>query len=519
MTCVLGIDKGTTATKAVVIDAATGSALGTARRQTTSYRPEPDWHEEDMDDTYLGVALAVREAIETAGIEASEIAAVGVSGHMGGLWALDDAGDPVGRAIAWPDARATDILSEWDRDGRVAELYEICGNAPIPGLPLVLLAHIKRHEPERYARIATVFAAKDYLNFRLTGEIATDESDLSFFPCDIRRREPSQALFDLAGVPEIAARLPRVLPTGGIVGKVTRQAAEETGLPEGIPVSTGAGDAVAAAIGVGALEAGQAVTVIGTSFMNNLTVDQPVMEPEGVGFLFLMPNGRWQRLMANTGGGSLCLDWILSAFGQEEFGADTLQSEETFERIEREAREVPPLSGGLLVHPYFNTSGMSAPRHEPAARGSIFGLDLETRPMSLVRAVMEGVAFSMVECYAALDAPVAEIRITGGGARSRLWRDICASAMDRELLVPEVEESGALGVAMLAATAAGLYPDLGTASKDMVRIVDQVAPDPELTECYRAAYALFCDLGRDLTPLWKRRAALLDSARRKLRGQ
>jgi sugar (pentulose or hexulose) kinase len=505
MSYVLGIDKGTTTTKVSIFQVANGRVVATARRATQSCRPQPDWHEEDMNGTYDNVAAAIREAMADVDIDSAEIKGVGVSGHMGGLWALDNEGAPAGPAIAWPDGRAGQMLEAWKADGKVDELFAISGNAPIPGLPLVLLSWLKIHDPEYYGRIATAFCAKDYVNYRLTGAIATDESDLSFFPCDIRNRQPSQRLFELAGVSEMAARLAPVLPTGAIVGRVTASAAAETGLREGTPVVTGAGDAVAAAIGVGASKAGQAVTVIGTSFMNNLTVDAPVLEPAGVGFLFLMPERRWQRLMSNTGGGSLCLDWIVSAFGAKAFAGKDI-----FAEIEQQARAVPPLSNGLVIHPYFNTSGMTAPRHEPLARGSIFGLDMATTPASLVRAVMEGVAFSMVDCYGALDAPVDEIRITGGGARSPLWREICASAMNRPLLVPEAEETGALGVALMAACAAGFYPSLDAAAKAMVRIASTVQPDPCLVERYRAAYPLFKALGEDLTPLWKHRAQLLE---------
>ena len=505
MSYVLGIDKGTTTTKVSIFEVANGRVVATARRATQSFRPQPDWHEEDMNGTYDNVAAAIREAITEAGIDNAEIKGVGVSGHMGGLWALDSDGGPAGPAIAWPDGRAAQMLEGWKADGIVDELFAISGNAPIPGLPLVLLSWLKMNDPEYYGRIATVFCAKDYVNYRLTGEVATDESDLSFFPCDIRNRCPSQHLFDMAGVSEMANRLAPVLQIGAVMGRVTAKAAAETGLAEGTPVVTGAGDAVAAAIGVGALKAGQAVTVIGTSFMNNLTVDAPVLEPAGVGFLFLMPEGRWQRLMSNTGGGSLCLDWIVSAFGAKAFAGKDM-----FAEIEQQARAIPPLSNGLVIHPYFNTSGMTAPRHEPLARGSIFGLDMATTPASLVRAVMEGVAFSMIDCYGALDAPVEEIRITGGGARSPLWREICAAAMNRPLLVPEAEETGALGVALMAACAAGFYPSLDAAAVAMVRIASTVQPDACLVERYRTAYPLFKALGEDLAPLWKLRAQLLE---------
>lgn len=506
MTYVLGIDKGTTMTKAALFDAATGRVVVTARRPTRSFRPHPDWHEEDMRATYDGVAAAIRETIAASGVRREEIVGVGVSGHMGGLWALDRDGEPAGPAIAWPDARAASLLESWKEDGKAERLFAIAGNAPIPGLPLVLLSWLKMNDRAFYDRIDTVFMAKDYVNYRLTGNRATDESDLSFFPCDIRSRKPSAELFALAGIADMQTKLAPVKAIGEIVGYVTAEAAAETGLSQGTPVVTGAGDAVAAAIGVGALESGQAVTVIGTSFMNNLTVDRPLLEPTGVGFLFLMPDGRWQRLMSNTGGGSLCLDWILEAFGAQAYGRGEAID---FARVEADARAVAP-AAGLVVHPYFNTSGMTAPRFEPLARGSIFGLDLSTGPAALVRAVMEGVAFSMIDCYGALDAPVTQISITGGGARSPLWREICASAMERPLSIPEAEETGALGVALLAARAGGLYASLPDAARAMVRMAGTVQPDPCLSARYRAAFPLFRDLGRDLAPLWKLRARLLE---------
>ena len=509
MTALVGIDKGTTMTKAVVFDAATGRVLGLDRRPTRSFRPHPDWHEEDMDGTWRGVAEAIRGAIAASGVDPHSIAGVGVSGHMGGLWALDRAGAPLGRAIAWPDGRAAGLLGDWHAAGRVDALYAICGNAPLPGLAYVLMAQMRKTDPEFFDRVGHTFCAKDFINYRLTGRIATDESDLSYFPCDIRQRKLSPDMFDLVGLHGCERYVPEVLAIGDLVGSITHEAAAQTGLVQGTPVVTGAGDAVAAAVGVGALEAGQAVTVIGTSFMNCLTVDQPLTEPDGVGFLFMMPDGRWQRLMANTGGGSVCLDWAVEVFGAACFeGQDTPT---IFGRIETEARAQRPVPGGLIVHPYLNTSGMSAPRHIPAARGSIFGLTTDTEFMGLIRATMEGVAMSMIECYAALEAPVTEIRLTGGGARSPLWREICAAAMGRALLLPEAEETGALGGAILAARAVGLYPDLPAAAAGMVRIAETVLPDSVLNARYAEAFSVFASVGKALAPLWQQRADILRS--------
>lgn len=509
MSFIVGIDKGTTATKAVVFEAATGKVVGSATRATHALHPRSGWHEEDMEVTFGRVADCIRGAIADAGLTGENISGVGVSGHMGGLWALDADGHPAGHAIAWPDARAGEIVAGWTRDGKTDEIYEISGNAPIPGVPLALLAWLKANVPDRYASLDRIAFAKDYINYRLTGRFVTDESDISFFPCDIRKRAFSQRLFGIAGIPEVADKLPDVLSTGSLVGEVTAEAAALTGLKPGTPVVTGAGDAVSAALGAGAVLPGQAVTVIGTSFMNNLTTDRPVMEPAGVGFLFLMPDGAWQKLMANTGGGSLCLDWALRAFDKDRHEAAGDDRGQFFATMEAEAANVPPLANGVFTHPYFNTSGMSAPRFIPEARASIFGFDTATGSAQMVRSVMEGVALSMVDCYAALDGSVEEIRLTGGGARSRLWAMICAAAMNRPLGLLEAEETGALGVAVLASVATGQHPDLATATRAMVRLADTVEPDADLATIYADAYPLFRDLGRDLEPLWRKRADIL----------
>lgn len=512
MSFVIGIDKGTTATKAVVFDALAGQTIASAHRSTKSLHPHSGWHEEDMEVTFAGVAECIRAAIAEAGISADDVTGVGVSGHMGGMWALDSDNRPLGNAIAWPDARAAGLVAEWTESGLIEEIHAISGNVPIPGVPLALLSWLKRNDPERYRSIGTLLFAKDYINFRLTGRLATDESDISFFPCDIRDRQFSERLFDIAGISEIVAALPEVLPTGSIVGEVTPEAAELTGLHVGTPVVTGAGDAVAAALGAGAVKPGQAVTVIGTSFMNNLTTDRPIMEPAGVGFLFLMPGGAWQRLMANTGGGALCLDWALRAFDHDRLQAAGDDRADLFSRIEAEAAAVAPLSGGVFTHPYFNTSGMSAPRFIPEARASIFGFDTASGPAQMVRSVMEGVAFSMVDCYAALDSTVDEIRLTGGGARSPLWQKICSAAINSPLGLLEAEETGALGVAMLAAVATGQHQDLGTATTAMIRLSNTIEPDPELAAIYHKAYPLFRDLGQTLEPLWRKRALILSKS-------
>ncbi|MDO9377452.1 MAG: FGGY-family carbohydrate kinase [Nocardioidaceae bacterium] len=513
MKVLVGIDKGTSAVKTVVLDADDGTVVGTSTRRTPTLDGGAGRHEEDMDTTWACVAETIAESLSSLE-HGDEVVAVGVCGHMGGLWGLDSDGHPVGPAIGWPDSRAVDLLHEWDTQGLAERFFEIGGNALIAGMPSVLYAWMVRHEPARASRLRTVFLAKDYVNYRLTGQIATDESDLSFVPCDIRRRAPSTELFDLMGVPELAGLLPTAVTSETVVGRVTAEASRWTGLPEGTPVVAGLGDAVANALGVGAHRPGQAATVIGTSLMNVVTTDEAVLEPAGVGFTYLMPEGRWQRLLCNTGGGTLGLDWCLETLCGDD--AARVRSGETTlkDLVEGPVAGVPPLAAGVTFLPFLSTAGSTAPFVDPWARGSFSGLSATTSGHHVLRAVLEGVAFSMRECYAAMPVDIHEIRMTGGGARSPLWRQICADVLGRELAVPQVEESGAVGAALAAGVGAGRFRDYADGIARLVRNGSTQHPDHSLRPTYDRGYADYQRLRESFTELWRARAAFLDSERR-----
>lgn len=512
MKVLVGVDKGTSATKTVVINADDGAVVGAFARRTATLDSGAGRHEEDMNTTWTCVAETISESLKSLGPD-DEVVAVGVCGHMGGLWGLDSDGDPVGPAIGWPDSRAVDLLDEWEEQGLTEKFFELGGNALIAGMPSVLYAWMVRHEPARVLRLNTVFLAKDYVNYRLTGQIATDESDLSFVPCDIRRREPSAELFELMGIPELASLIPAAVTSETVVGHVSAEASRQTGLPEGTPVVAGLGDAVANALGVGAHREGQAATVIGTSFMNVATTDEPVLEPAGVGFTYLMPEGRWQRLLCNTGGGTLGLDWYLQTLCRVD--AALVESGESSLNaiIEGPVAEVPPLACGVMFLPYLSTAGATAPFVDPWARGSFTGMTPATSRHDLLRAVLEGVAFSMRECYAAMPVDVQEIRMTGGGARSHLWRQICADVLDRELAVPQVDESGAIGAALAAGVGAGHFANYAEGIARLVLEGSTQTPDKTHRATYDRGYADYQQLRTKFTELWRARAAFLASER------
>jgi sugar (pentulose or hexulose) kinase len=526
MKVLIGVDKGTSATKTVVIDAENGTVVASAARRTPTLDVAPGRHEEDMDTTWACVAETIRESLGSlaaaagagAGADAGasadvEVLAVGVCGHMGGLWTLDADGRPAGPAIGWTDSRAVGILEEWENRGLGERMFDLGGNAMIAGMPSVLYAWMARHEPEHLSRVATVFMAKDFVNYRLTGQITTDESDLSFVPCDIRSRELSPELFELMGIPGLLPLLPRAVPSETIVGHVTAEAAALTGLPEGTPVVAGLGDSVANAIGAGAYGAGQAVTVIGTSFMNAVSTSTPVLEPTGVGFTYLMPEGRWQRVLSNTGGGTLGIDWYLRSLGR--LDGEAIEAGETSlaELLEGPVTAVPPGANGVTFLPYLGTAGATAPFVDPFARASFTGLTETTARHDLLRAVLEGVAYSMRECYAAMPVDVHEIRMTGGGARSDLWRQICADVMGQELAVPQVDESGAVGVAVVAGVGVGHFAGYAEGVERLVENGSVQVPEPGNAPAYDRGYAHYRRLRFTFSELWRARAAFLDSER------
>jgi len=501
----VGIDKGTSSIKAVAVDAVTGELVAQSGSRTPSNHPRHGWHEEDMEGTWQACASAIRQVV--GGLDAgTTVLGVGVTGHMGGLWPLDAAGLPIGPAICWPDARAVTELRRVNESAR-DRLFDIGGNAIIPGQPYPLLAWLKANDPATYERVATVLIAKDWINYRLTGLLGTEESDLSFWPADIRARTVSSEMFELFNIPEAQSFVPDVRRSDALLGKVTAEAARTTGLPAGTPVVAGCGDATANMLGVGAQQDGDATTTIGTSLMNGVLTSTPVLDPPGVGFSFLQPEDKWQRQITNSGGGTMCLDWVVERFFSREA-----------QRIERgeiglgalvgaAVAATPAGNDGLVFHPYLNTAGATAPFVDVNARGSLVHFNPGTTPAHLVRAVLEGTALAIRDCYEAMPVPVREIRLTGGGARSAAWSQIIADTLQKEILVPDVPESGALGVAMLAGVAVKRYASLGEAARVLVADGRTHQPDARAAPVYDAAFAEYRRLLKPLRQVWSRSAA------------
>lgn len=485
MAFLLGIDKGTSVIKAVVFDRH-GVALGLAQRRVNVLQPKPGWHEEDANATWMLCVETIGDALLKAGISGADIIAIGIAGHMGGAWLVDDAGEPVRNAICWPDSRAQADQIEMEKAGLLKEVFAISGNGLMPGITAMLLGWLAKHEPETVGRARAVLCAKDFLRLRLTGSIATDPSDVSFVPGDIDARTHSARVLELCGADAWQGKLPDILPSGAVAGHLTAQAASLTGLKEGIPVVTGLGDACANALGVGAIRPGSALTVLGTSCLNSLVMDTPERTPEGLGFLFAMPLNRYLRILPNTSG-TIAFDWFLDKFGAPQ----TADGMPDFAALERKASTVSRGSNGVLFIPYVNGSGVLAPFYDTLARGSFFGVGSHTDYDHLLRSIYEALCFATRDCFAVMSLPPKSLVLTGGGAKSPFWAQMFADICGVPIEIVSVEESGALGVALLAGVAAGLWSDLEAAISATTRVVSRYEPDPVAAKDYDGWFDLY----------------------------
>ena len=496
---VVGVDVGTTLIKAAAFDQR-GRAVAGAQAATACETPRSGWVEVEMEGLWRQVAATLRALAGRLG-GGHPVRAIGISAFMGGAWLVDRDGRPVRNAIAWHDARAVTVLDELRAAGLLERSFAISCNALTPGFALVLLRWLRDHQPEVLERARTLLFAKDWIRFRLTGELATDASDASHAPGAAVQRGFSLPLMADWGLGGLSGLLPPVLPSGAVAGRVAPAAAAVTGMPAGTPVVTGLADVSAALVGGGVVAARQAGTIIGSSCLNSVVTERPVWEPAGVGLSFLIPPAAWTRTMPNQTG-TLALDWFRREFGA---GMDAAA-------LEAAVAEVPRGARGVLFHPYLNGTGLLAPVYEPRARGRLSGLGLEHTRWDILRSIYEGLAFAVADCLDLLPAFEEPITLLGGGARSAVWRQIVADATGRAFAVADNAEPGALGVALLAGVAAGWWGSLDQAVAACCARGAATLPDPAAHAEYRPRLERYRRLRRGLVEEQATQRALRERA-------
>ncbi len=484
MTYFIGIDSSTTATKALLMSA-DGAVIGVASSEYGYETPYPLWSQQHPDLWWQATVQSIRALLARTGVEAQDIQGVGLTGQMHGLVMLDSAGEVLRPALLWNDQRTGAECDEIRRRLGKQHLIQVTGNDALTGFTAPKILWVHNQEPEIYARVAHILLPKDYVRFKLTGEYAVDKaggSGTQLF--DIRKRDWSDEM--LSALEIDPAWMPPTYEGTAITGVISEAAASATGLRPGIPVMAGGGDQAAAAVGTGAVSSGIVSLSLGTSGVVFAATDEPFIEPEGRlhAFCHAVP-GKW-HLMGVMLSAAGSLRWYRDAFAP---GID-------FGDLVDEARDIAPGSEGLLFLPYL--TGERTPHPDPQARAAFVGLTVRHERSHLTRAVVEGVSFGLRDSFELMKAAglsdISQVRITGGGTRSLVWRQILADVLGVELATVNATEGAAYGAALLAGVGAGVWPDVETACQETVEITGITTPNPSTQAEYDRFYALYRDL-------------------------
>lgn len=477
----LGIDTSTTATKALVMDG-DGAVVAVGRSEYEFATPRPLWSEQSADLWWDGTVAAIREALAAAGVEGRDVAGIGLTGQMHGLVLLDEAGDVLRPAILWNDQRTQAECDEIRATIGRSRLIAVTGNDALTGFTAPKILWVRNHEPDVFARAASVLLPKDYVRYRLTDTLAVDRAGGSgTLLFDVRRRDWSD---DVLQALELERRLfPPTFEGTEVTGSVSATAAEATGLVEGTPVVGGGGDQSANGVGVGAIDPGIVAMSIGTSGVVFAASRHPVIEPDGRlhAFCHAVPD-RWHLMGV-----------MLSAAGSYRWFKDELAADRGFAELDAAAASVAAGANGLVFLPYL--SGERTPHPDPEARGAFVGLTVRHGLAHMTRAVMEGVAFGLRDSVElmAQQIDLGEVRVSGGGASSPVWLQVVADVLGRPVRVVGTAESAAHGAAILAATGTGGFASVAEACSVAVELGTVTEPS-EASAVYDDVYAVFRDL-------------------------
>ncbi|MCE9606277.1 MAG: xylulokinase [Planctomycetia bacterium] len=508
MSIFLGIDIGTSGTKTLAIDAR-GKILGDATAEYPCYAPKPLWSEQDPEDWWQAVVTTVRSVMEKGKLKPSDVAGIGLSGQMHGSVFLDKQNKVIRRALLWNDQRTGEECAEIEeRAGGRKKLIKMVANPALTGFTAPKILWLRNKEPKNFDKLAKVLLPKDEIRRRLTGEFATEVSDASgMLLLDVVNRKWSKPLLSKLELDE--SLFARCYESEEVTGTLTREAAELLGLTTACKVVGGAGDCAAGAVGNGIVEAGSLSTSIGTSGVMFVHSDEVKIDPEGRVHTFCHAvRGKWHMMgVTLSAGGSL--QWFRNQLCGDFKAEAEKQGVDAYELLTKEAAATPAGAAGLFFLPYL--SGERTPHADPDARGSFIGLNLTHTRGHMARSIMEGVTYSLRDALAIfteLGVPVKQIRASGGGSRSPLWRQIQADVFGRKVVTLNAEEGPGYGVALLAAVGCGAFKTIQEACKATIRVKEETAPNKVAAKGYDKAFPIYQDLYRSLKKDFKKIAEL-----------
>lgn len=497
----LGIDIGTSACKAALFDRK-GQVLAAANGEYPVYYPEEGWAEQNPEEWWSAVCEAVRQVIRKAGIQPEEIAGVGIDGQSWSAIAIDKGGKVLTNTPIWMDTRAQSICDRLNEEIGEDEIFRIAGNSLQPSYTTAKILWYKENLPEVYSKIYKILQSNSYIAFKLTGQISQDLSQGYGLHCfDMRTGQWDEEMCRKMGIPRDF--LPEIVPSDRIIGTVTKKAAEESGLAEGTPVAAGGLDAACGTLGAGVIHSGETQEQGGQAGGMSICIEKYQADPRLILGFHVIP-GKWLLQGGTTGGGGV-MRWFEKEFADYE----RLMREQTgissLDQLNEIAEKVKPGCDGLVFLPYM--AGERSPIWNPYAKGVFYGLDFSKTKGHMVRACMEGVAFSLrhnLETAEEAGAKAEILRAMGGSANSLLWTQIKSDVTGKTMAVPASDTATTLGAALLAGVGTGFYKDYEEAVAETVKVTRKHQPDPEKKAVYDKNYETYLELYRSLSGLMKK---------------
>ena len=507
MRYLIGIDLGTSATKTVLFDEE-GAIMASASQEYPLYQPQNGWAEQNPKDWADAALSTITKVVKESGVAAEDIKGLGISGQMHGLVMLDENGEVIRPSIIWCDQRTAAECEEiTEKIGR-ERLIEITANPALTGFTASKILWVKNHEPENYKKCRHILLPKDYVRYILTGEFATEVSDASGMQLlDVPNRCWSDEVLKKLEIDK--NMLAKVYESVEVTGTILPEIAEKTGLSKETAVVGGAGDNAAAAVGTGIVREGRAFTTIGTSGVVFAHSNEVTIDPKGRVHTFCCAvPGAW-HVMGVTQGAGLSLKWFRDNFCQDYIEKAEKEGKDPYDYINEDVSQIPAGCNKLLYLPYL--MGERTPHLDPDCRGVFFGLSAIHTRKDMLRAVMEGVSYSLKDCNDILKemgVQVEEMMACGGGGKSPIWRQMLADMYGCKVKTVTAKEGPALGVAILAGVGAGIYESVEVACDKVLHIDKECAPKKETSEIYREYHKIYKNLYPALKEQYKELAKL-----------
>jgi sugar (pentulose or hexulose) kinase len=426
-------------------------------------------------------------------VDSENIRGIGITGQGDGLWMMDKDGEPVRPGMCYCDGRTDEFVSQWRKDGTLEKAFDICGTAVFLSAMAPEIRWVEKYEKENMDKAVVCFHVKDWLFYKMTGMISSDESDMSLPLLNMETRRYDDELLRLFGIEQYKEKLPPVYPSDKNCHKILPEIAGLFGLEPDTIIASGPMDIPACALSSGVIQDGQACTIMGTAAIHSLSMDKPMTEPRMAGMTFAhAPQQRWMRLLSSLSG-TPNLEWFLREIGGKVIRDAEKAGRDIYEYCSELIEKVPIGSNGVVYHPYLMAAGERAPFFKGNIKASFTGISFITKVEDMLRSTYEGVALAMMDCYSRVPVKVKEVFCSGGGAKSDVWMQMFADAMGADVVICEGDEHGARGAAMNCGVAIGLYKDFEDAVSRIVKVRKRYTPDPKNTEKYQALYKLYVE--------------------------